>query len=230
MGKIIAVGGGENRGGGLDGINKRILAETGRRKPRLLFIPTASRDNAEHIETTLPVFEALGAQTDTLLLAYSDPSPGEMREKILSADVIYAGGGDTAYMLFVWRRRGVDTLLTEAYDRKILLSGISAGASCWFSACYTDSEMLKNTFGRPFNRIDGITLARGIFCPHSDHPERQGFRALIEDDREDTALAAGDGTAFFIKDGKTELLREKAGCGTASVFARTSGKWTETKL
>ncbi|GGX68724.1 hypothetical protein GCM10010358_23810 [Streptomyces minutiscleroticus] len=40
-----------------------------------------------------------------------------LRTFLLSQDVIYAGGGNTANLLAVWREHGVDRLLREVFDR-----------------------------------------------------------------------------------------------------------------
>ena len=63
----------------------------------------------------------------------------DIAELLLSQDVIYVGGGNTANMLAIWRLHGVDVVLREAWSRGIVLAGVSAGANCWFEACSTDS-------------------------------------------------------------------------------------------
>jgi peptidase E len=87
----------------------------------------------------------------------------DIAELLLSQDVIYVGGGNTANMLAIWRLHGVDVVLREAWSRGIVLAGVSAGANCWFEACSTDS------FGpdlAPLN--DGLGFLAGSFCPHYD--------------------------------------------------------------
>jgi aminopeptidase N len=55
------------------------------------------------------------------------------------ADVIYVGGGNTKSMLAVWREWKIDKLLKKAYNRGVVLAGVSAGAICWFEQGITDS-------------------------------------------------------------------------------------------
>ncbi|PJC37072.1 peptidase E, partial [Candidatus Peregrinibacteria bacterium CG_4_9_14_0_2_um_filter_53_11] len=55
-----------------------------------------------------------------------------MADKILSADLIYVGGGNTLKMMLRWKRFGVTTLLKQAYRKDIVLAGVSAGSICWF--------------------------------------------------------------------------------------------------
>ena len=42
-------------------------------------------------------------------------------------------------MLAVWRDWGLDLILKDAYDRGVVMSGVSAGAICWFEGGLTDS-------------------------------------------------------------------------------------------
>ena len=62
-----------------------------------------------------------------------------MRSHILDQDIVYVGGGNTKSMLAVWREWGLDIILKEAYNKNIILSGVSAGAICWFDKGITDS-------------------------------------------------------------------------------------------
>jgi peptidase E len=80
----------------------------------------------------------------------------------LHQDVIYVGCGNTGNMLAIWRVHGVDRALRAAWRRGIILTGISAGANCWFEACSTDS------FGPLAPLRDGLGLLPGSVCPHYD--------------------------------------------------------------
>jgi peptidase E len=82
---------------------------------------------------------------------------------LLSQDVIYVGGGNTANMLAVWRVHGVDEILKAAWEQGVVLCGSSAGANCWFEASITDS------FGPALAPLhDGLGFLQGSFCPHYD--------------------------------------------------------------
>ena len=63
-------------------------------------------------------------------------------------------------MLAVWKDWGLDLLLKEAYEKGVIMSGVSAGAICWFDQGITDSwaEDLKvGLFG--FYREGGLLSA-----------------------------------------------------------------------
>ncbi|MTJ75884.1 hypothetical protein GL305_06410, partial [Nocardia seriolae] len=104
--------------------------------------------------------------------------PTNQRLTTLSMDVIHVGGGDTANMLDVWRRQGVDLLLREAWENGAVMTGGSAGAICWFQGGTTDS------FG-PILQIlpEGLGLLAGSCCPHYDAEDQRQplFHRAIRD-------------------------------------------------
>ena len=115
-------------------IDKFIAEATGKAHPKMLFVGTASRDKVAYLEVVREHFvNRIGcASVEPLNLVDTTLSEEEIREKIFSADIIYVGGGDTTTMLKIWKQLGVDKMLYEAYQKGIVLSGISAGAICWF--------------------------------------------------------------------------------------------------
>ena len=144
MGKIVAIGGGVLRDGESDSIDSFILELSGKENPRALFIPTASYDSPEYTETFTEVFGELGCSIDVLNLLGRNPSEDELRSKILSPDIIYVGGGNTLKMMRRWRRLGVDGFIRQAWEAGAVLSGVSAGAICWFDWGHSDSMASYN--------------------------------------------------------------------------------------
>lgn len=178
--QIVAIGGGGFSIPGDDGrLDDYILSLTrkgtragtteaakgsrGGRRPRVCFLPTATGDNRDYIVRFYEAFHAGRAEASHLPLFGVPRLPGEIRELLLSQDVIYVGGGNTANLLAVWRVHGIDRILREAWRRGIVLTGVSAGMLCWFQGGVTDS------FGRPLSAIrDGLSFIKGVACPHYD--------------------------------------------------------------
>src|SRR5215831_20140278 len=130
---IVAIGGGEIRPKGTENIDREIIRLSNSAPPDVLFIPTASSDSENYWRRFAEYFgKFLKCKTDVLRLIEERPSAQQIERKILSADIIYVGGGNTLYMMRVWRRLGVDNLLRVAYEKGIVLTGISAGVICWF--------------------------------------------------------------------------------------------------
>jgi dipeptidase E len=115
------------------------------KNPKLLFIPTASSDSEKYWKHVREYFGTYSKRkTDVLFLIKERPSNEQIRGKILSADIIYVGGGNTLPMMRLWRRLGVDKLLMSAYEYGTVLSGISAGSICWLDSGHSDSMSFYN--------------------------------------------------------------------------------------
>ncbi len=122
MGKIVIIGGGEIGNYETLLFDKRNVELTGKKHPKTLFIPTASGEPEGYIKRFNKVYgKRLGCKTDVLYLLKAKPTKKELRQKILSSDLIYVGGGNTFKMIKRWRFLGVDKILRKAYKRGIVL-------------------------------------------------------------------------------------------------------------
>jgi peptidase E len=113
---------------------------------------------------------------------------------IANQDVIYVGGGDTANLLVLWRRHGLDVLLRQAWSRGAVLAGVSAGMLCWFTGGVTDS------FGGLEPLDDGLGLIEASACPHYDGEpgRRPTYHRLIAGGMRG-GYAADDGAALHFR-------------------------------
>ena len=142
--RIVVIGGGQLRRLETLPIDRRIVELAGRKRPGALFIPTASGDPEEYIHSFHDVYgRRLRCRTDVLTLTRNRPAPREIAAVIRRADLVYVGGGNTYRMMRIWRRLGVDRLLREAAGRGTVLSGLSAGAICWFRIGHSDSRRTR---------------------------------------------------------------------------------------
>lgn len=146
-------------------IDRFIVESSGKKHPKMLFIGTASNDKQSYLEVIEKHFKGrLGCSSvEPLNLIGTDMSEAEIRNKIFAHDIIYVGGGDTTAMLKIWRRYGVDKILYEAYQSGIILSGISAGAICWFE--YYDN-MDDITDIEQLDLVKGLSFVKGFGVPH----------------------------------------------------------------
>jgi len=182
---IVAIGGGEIRTRGTASIDRETIRLSKKKNPKLLFIPTASSDSERYWKRVQEYFgKFLKCRTDVLLLIKQQPSKEQIRKKILSADIIYVGGGNTLQMMRVWRRLGVDKLIKAAYENGTVLSGISAGSICWFDSGHSDSMSFYKPGKWKYTKVRGLGLIRGIHCPHYNSktrgiPRRKDFRDMI---------------------------------------------------
>ncbi|HEX4593162.1 MAG TPA: peptidase E [Bryobacteraceae bacterium] len=182
---IVAIGGGEIRTRGTAPIDREIIRLSNKKNPKLLFVPTASSDSERYWKHVQEYFgDFLKCKTDVLFLVREQPSREQIRTKILSADIIYVGGGNTLQMMRLWRRLGVDKLLKAAYENGTVLAGISAGSICWFESGHSDSMSFYNPRKWKYINVRGLGLIPGIHCPHYNSrtrgvPRRKQFRDMI---------------------------------------------------
>jgi dipeptidase E len=182
---IVAIGGGNIRTRGTISIDREIIRLSGRKHPKLLFIPTASSDSEDYWKHIQQYFtDYLKCKSRVLFLIKEHPSKSEIRKKIMTADIIYVGGGNTLKMMRVWRRLGIDRLLKSAYAKGTVLCGISAGSICWFDSGHSDSMSFYNPRRWKYINVKGLGFIKGVHCPHYDSqtlgiPRRKDFQRMI---------------------------------------------------
>lgn len=152
-----------------DGERRRLedywLALTGAERPRVLVVPTAA---AEDAAMTLTLVTQIADRAEVTHLPFFPWPPRDLREFALGQHAIYVTGGNTANALAIWRVHGFDTILREAWEAGIVLTGWSAGMLCWFEAAVTDS------FGPQLEGMpDGLGFLPGSACPHYHGEERR---------------------------------------------------------
>ena len=169
--KIIGIGGGEigRKGYQIEttSIDKEIIRLSGKKHPKFLFIPTASKDSKTYIDLAKKHFSVrLGCYFDSLCVVKEFLSQRVIARKILGADIIYVGGGNTMKMMQIWRRFGIDKLLRQAYNRGKVMSGLSAGAICWFRYGLSDSRLFQKGKSKDYMRVRGLGLVNLTVSPH----------------------------------------------------------------
>lgn len=171
---IIAIGGGDMGQGETLSLDQLIVTTTDKPHPNALFIPTASDDSLDYWEQFQHIYgERLGCHIDVLFLVREHPTYEAIQEKIEWADLIYVGGGNTRTMLSLWRQLGVDTLLRNAAQKGTVLSGLSAGANCWFQYANSDAPIIEGEVGVKTVRVECLGLVDISMCPHM---KREEFR------------------------------------------------------
>jgi peptidase E len=195
-GQIIAMGGGgftmEPDNPLLD---QYVLAATGKRSPRVCFVPTASGDAQGYVERFGHTFLDI---CDATYLSLFSRKIDDLAGFLCEQDLVYVGGGNTVNLLAVWRAQGMDRAVGEALAAGTIFCGVSAGALCWFERGITDSYSPDL---KPLT--NGLGFLPGAFSPHYDSDSR---RPVIFPDFVrrfgGPALAAEDGVALHFRDGR----------------------------
>lgn len=218
--KIVAIGGGEIGRPGTKvetlKIDQEIVRLSGKEHPRLLFIPTASGDSAGYVQVVEKYFgKKLGCKIDTLLLWGTDMPRSKIEKKMRAADIIYVGGGNTLSMIRRWKKLGVDTLLKEAAERGTILSGVSAGAVCWFRYANSDSRKMVDP-KVDYARIRGLDFLPLFVCPHFDvEKKRQASLKRMLKGTKQVVIALDDCAALIIEGEQYRMMTSKP---TASAY------------
>ena len=193
---IVAIGGGGfGRSLGTLKIEKYILSLASCNNPKICFIPTASGDNDVYKLNFYRAFSQLGCITTHLdFFARTD----NLEKILFEQDIIYVGGGNTKSMLAVWKEWNLDIILKKAYEKGIIMSGVSAGAICWFDKGITDS------YADNLKILDCLGIVNGIACPHFDEEsEREPFVTdLIEKEVIDSCICIEGNCAVHITNEK----------------------------
>ncbi|MFP7736251.1 Type 1 glutamine amidotransferase-like domain-containing protein [Priestia aryabhattai] len=162
-------------------------------KIRICFIPTASNDAVGYINK---FYEAFSSYETTHILQ-SEMILKESKDKILNQDIIYVGGGNTQFMLSKWREYGFDDSIKLAYQNGTLLTGISAGAMCWFERCLSENK------NNEYEEFEGLGILKGTFCPHYDDKIRKSaFDQWIVDQENLAAYTLCDSESLHFRDEK----------------------------
>ncbi len=206
---IIAIGGGELREKQTAEIDRQISGLVKKRcegrRPTALFVGTASHDSMPYYNSFHKTYTGLfGLKTDCALTVYGEMNYEKIEGKFLKADVIYVGGGDTLFMLDGWEKSGVKKLILDAYERGVVICGLSAGAICWFDEMFTDSA------GADYEFKSALGVLKGGACPHFDK-RKADFENKISDATVDEFICVEDLSAVMFVNGVLKCASDSTG-------------------
>ena len=196
IGQIIAIGGGGfGRNPKHNKIEKYILSQVGKENPNIIFIPTASAEDKGYLVNFYSCFSKLDCNPSHITFFQRTP---RLESLINKADIIYVGGGNTKSMLAVWREWKLDKLLLKAYKRGVVMSGVSAGAICWFEQGVTDS------WASNLNPMECLGFLSGMACPHcqEEKDRRPSVHEMLKNEIAMPGYAIDGGAAIHFKNGK----------------------------
>jgi peptidase E len=119
------------------GLVAAALELTGKARPKLALVPTATGDDKGRLVRMYAAFR--GWSVDVCHLELFTMPNADPRELLLGQDVIWVDGGSVANLLALWRLHGIDDVMREAWESGIVLGGVSAGSICWHVGGPTDS-------------------------------------------------------------------------------------------
>ena len=229
MERVLALGGGgflmED---GRSAIDEYLLELAHRDRPRICFVPTPSGDLPEHLEKFYAAYTPALCEP-THLSFFRKPSensvaPAGLEEHILSRDIVFVGGGNTKSALGVWREWGLDAVLGRALKAGVILSGMSAGAMCWFELGLTDSF-----WGPELQPLRCLGFLPGSCGVHygSDSKRRPALHAALKSGTVSRAVAIDDYAAVLYRDGQVERVLSWSSGATAYSVTISDGNVDE---
>ncbi len=200
---------------------------TGKTRPRICFLPTASADSKEASLTFYASCAPLNVEPfvqNSFIESLSQTQGWD--EVLLSMDAIVVSGGNTLNQQAIWKAQGIDVVLREAWDRGIVLGGASAGSLCWFEEGTTDSRP------KALSIVKCMGFLKGSHSPHYDAEagRRPLYHKLIGSGEMQPGYACDNDAGIYFEDNAVKRVvatRDNAKCYYVSV---TAGKVTERVL
>ena len=203
------------------------LALSGAASPRICLLNTAAGDDPASYVRAYSRFAQLPVRVSHLQL-FPVPNVADPADLLLSQDVIFVGGGSSSSLAAVWQAHGLDPIMRRAWEAGVVMSGVSAGAICWFGGGTT------GWFGPDLSAFTaGLGLLAGSYCPHysSDPRRRPVYRALVAGGRLDGGIACDDGAAaHFADDELAEIVTDSPGLAGYRVQPDGTGGVSEQRL
>lgn len=234
MKKIITIGGGHAKN--IQHIDDEIVRLSGKKKPKLLFIPTASSDDNVKYPPyiTRRFVEKRGCTMKILYLLREKYTKKQLEALISEADIIYVGGGNTLMMMRKWRSLGVDKMLRNAWQKGTVMCGLSAGSICWFESGHSDSMWFYDKKNWDYIRVRCLNFLPFIHCPHYDSQtgnkkRKNDFRRMMKKYPGQIGITCDDEVAIEWLDDKFRVLSAKNSKHAWRVYWKR-GKFYEEKL
>lgn len=222
---IIAIGGGEIKTKQTIAIDafiaQKVREKVGARRPVGLFLGTASHDSMPYFNSFRKTYTSVfNFKADVALSVYGEMDYEHIREKFESADFLYVGGGDTKFLIEKWQESHLIDLVKEAYDRGVIIVGLSAGAICWFKDIYSDYDIV-NGEGGEYKLLKGLGWFDGLVCPHYDDRQVDFDQNFLQSEFT-SAYGLQNNSALLIEDGRLVCSLD-GGAGVVSITKNADG-------
>ena len=165
---------------------------TGKERPRVLFVMTASGDSDLYLALSYQAVSGISVDADHLSLFGMPNQPVD--EALGKADLVWVGGGSVANLLALWQVHGVDVAMRDAWERGVVLGGVSAGSICWHVGGPTDSfgptlRLVKPALGL-------VPYGNGVHYD-SEAQRRPLLQSLVGSGELPTSYATDDGVGIL---------------------------------
>jgi cyanophycinase len=217
-GPIALVGSGEFLPA-MNDVDAALLAATGRPRPRVAILPTASWPDGEEVfrrwaALGVEHFSALGAEVEPVLVRDRFDAADEAHvQAIGEADLVYLSGGKPGHLSGSLVGSPVGDALLAAHRRGAALAGCSAGAMTLTGRHW---DLRRRRLFWPVRWQDGLGLVMGAtVIPHYDaFPEPMAAMLVFQAPRGLVTLGIDEETAVVGRDGSWQVQ----GAGRVTVW------------
>jgi cyanophycinase len=217
-GPIALVGSGEFLPA-MEEIDAALLAASGRSRPRVAILPTASWPDGEDVFRHWAAmgtehFTALGAEVEPVLVRDRfDADDDASAQAIGEADLIYLSGGKPGHLTQSLLGTRVGAALVDAHERGAALAGCSAGA---MTLAGRQFDFRARRLLWPLHWRDGLALVPSVtVIPHYDFwPEAFSAAIVLQSPRGVVTLGIDEETAAIGRDGSWQVQ----GAGRVTVW------------
>jgi dipeptidase E len=200
-----------------------ILAQTVKKKPRVLWLGTASGDSEGYAKYFHHMFRRFSCTTFELSLFR--PDTADIADLLMSMDVILVGGGQSKSMLGVWKEWNMPKFLHDAYLNGTVLAGGSAGSVCWFNECITDS--IPGTL----SVMPCLGFLPYSNCPHfASYSRRAAYAKFVSSGEIGSGYAADDFAGLHFVDGKLHRSISNRPYAYTYYFSMENGNLNQKRL
>lgn len=170
----------------------RTLELTGKERPKVCLVMTASGDDSNYISTSYESLSESHCDVSHLNLFYYPNA--NIEERICGANLVWVGGGSVANLLALWRLHGVDDAMRQAWEQGTVLAGVSAGSLCWHQGGPTDS--FGQTLRPITNGLGFLPYGNGVHYD-SEIQRRPLLHSLVGDGTLPLSYATDDGVGIL---------------------------------
>jgi peptidase E len=209
------------------GLVTQALRLTGKDRPTVCLVMTASSDDPGYLVATFDAFRGWAVDVTHLRLA-TQPN-ADPHELLTAADLVWVGGGSVANLLALWRLHGVDEAMRAAWEGGTILAGVSAGSICWHVGGPTDS--FGPTLQPVTNGLGLVPFGNGVHYD-SEEQRRPLLHRLVEEGTLPLSYATDDGVGVLYEgEDPVAVIEDSAGSGKAAYRVEVvGGEVVETRL
>jgi cyanophycinase len=208
-GTVALVGAGEFLPAMAD-VDAGLLAATGRVRPRVAILPTASWPDGEATFNRWAAmgvdhFSSLGAEVEPVLVRdRADADDAAHAQAIGEADLVYLSGGKPEYLLATLDGSRVGRALWDASRSGSIVAGCSAGAMALADRQF---EFRRKMVPWPLRWRRGLGIVAGLaVIPHYDAwPEPLCALLALQAPRGSTVIGIDEDTAVVGRDGSWQV-------------------------